>query len=38
MPQIAGLWWVHGLALCGAIWLLARESPPGGPRPVTVEA
>ncbi|HEY4368961.1 MAG TPA: LPS export ABC transporter permease LptF [Steroidobacteraceae bacterium] len=38
MPQIAGLWWVHGLALCGAIWLLARESPPGGPRPVTVGA
>ena len=38
MPPAAGLWWVHGLALCGAIWLLVRESPPGRPQLVTVGA
>jgi len=38
MPSIAGLWWVHALALCGAIWLLARESPPGRPRLVAAGA
>jgi len=38
MPPAAGLWWVHALALCGAIWLLARESPPGRPQLVTAGA
>jgi lipopolysaccharide export system permease protein len=38
MPQVVGLWWVHALALCGAIWLLARESPPGRPRLVAAGA
>jgi lipopolysaccharide export system permease protein len=38
LPEFAGLWWVHAVALCVAIWLLAREYPPGRARPVAVEA
>jgi lipopolysaccharide export system permease protein len=27
-PEFIGLWWVHGVALCVALFLLVRESPP----------
>ena len=27
VPEFVGLWWVHAIALCLALWLLARESP-----------
>jgi hypothetical protein len=33
-----GLWWVHGIALCVAAWLLVRENPPGQARPVLAGA
>lgn len=29
LPTAVGLWWVHAIAACVAIWLLLRESPPG---------
>jgi lipopolysaccharide export system permease protein len=29
VPAVAGLWWVHAIALCLGLWLLARASPPG---------
>lgn len=32
VPRFAGLWWVHAIALCLALWLIARESPPARPR------
>lgn len=32
VPRFAGLWWVHAIALCLALWLIARESPPGRAR------
>jgi len=38
VPPAIGLWWVHGLALCFAVWLLVRESPPGQARPVAASA
>jgi lipopolysaccharide export system permease protein len=38
VPEYIGIWWVHGVALCVAIWLLVRESPPRRARPVTVSA
>jgi lipopolysaccharide export system permease protein len=38
VPPAVGLWWVHGIAVCAGIWLLARESPPGRARPVVVGA
>lgn len=28
VPASIGLWWVHGIALCVALWLLVREYPP----------
>lgn len=28
VPAFVGLWWVHGVALCIALWLLVRVSPP----------
>ena len=27
LPEYVGMWWVHGVALCIGLWLLARESP-----------
>ena len=27
MPEAIGMWWVHGVALCLGLWLLARENP-----------
>jgi lipopolysaccharide export system permease protein len=36
-PQI-GVWWVHGLALCLAAWLLVRENPPVKAQPVAASA
>jgi lipopolysaccharide export system permease protein len=27
VPEYIGMWWVHGLALCIGLWLLARENP-----------
>lgn len=38
LPDFIGLWWVHALALCGAVWLLVRESPPGRARAVMAGA
>lgn len=38
VPPTVGLWWVHAVAACFAVWLLARESPPGRARLVTVKA
>jgi len=38
VPEFVGIWWVHALALCVGLWLLARENPPGKPRPVAVPA
>jgi lipopolysaccharide export system permease protein len=32
VPPSVGLWWVHAVAACFAVWLLARESPPGRAR------
>lgn len=32
VPPFVGIWWVHAIALCAALWLLVRESPPGNPR------
>jgi lipopolysaccharide export system permease protein len=32
MPPYVGLWWVHGIALIAAVWLLFRQSPPGRPQ------
>jgi len=34
-PAFIGLWWVHAVALCVGLWLLARESPPARARLVT---
>ena len=34
VPAAVGLWWVHAIAACVAIWLLLRESPPRRARPV----
>ena len=34
MPDYIGLWWVHAIALAGAVWMLFRDSPPGRPQPV----
>jgi lipopolysaccharide export system permease protein len=28
VPRFIGLWWVHGIAIGLAVWLLFRESPP----------
>jgi lipopolysaccharide export system permease protein len=38
VPPSVGLWWVHAVAACFAVWLLARESPPGRARLVAVRA
>ncbi|HEX7012890.1 MAG TPA: LPS export ABC transporter permease LptF [Steroidobacteraceae bacterium] len=38
VPAYVGLWWVHGIALCLAIWLLVRESPPARAQPVTASS
>lgn len=38
LPGFLGLWWVHAIALCAAIWLLVRESPPGRARTVLAGA
>jgi lipopolysaccharide export system permease protein len=38
VPPAVGLWWVHGLAACFAVWLLVRESPPGRARPARARA
>src|ERR1044071_5308276 len=38
VPELVGIWWVHGIALCVGAWLLIRESPPGKPRMVAVPA
>jgi lipopolysaccharide export system permease protein len=38
VPQFVGIWWVHAVALCAALWLLVRESPPGNPRLVRAGA
>lgn len=38
LPDFVGLWWVHGIALCVAAWLLTRENPPGRARPVLAGA
>ena len=38
LPDFVGLWWVHGVALCIAVWLLIRESPPGRAQPVLAGA
>jgi lipopolysaccharide export system permease protein len=38
VPEFIGIWWVHAIALCVGLWLLARENPPGKPRPVAVPA
>lgn len=38
LPGFVGLWWVHAIALCAAIWLLVRESPPGRARAVMAGA
>jgi lipopolysaccharide export system permease protein len=29
VPAWTGLWWVHGVALAAAIWMLMRQNPPG---------
>jgi lipopolysaccharide export system permease protein len=34
-PAFIGLWWVHAIALCVGLWLLARNSPLGRARLVT---
>ena len=38
VPELVGIWWVHAIALCLGLWLLVRESPPGKPRAVAVQA
>lgn len=38
VPEFIGIWWVHGIALCLALWLLVRESPPGRAKLATVPA
>jgi lipopolysaccharide export system permease protein len=38
VPDFIGIWWVHAIALCVGLWLLARDSPLGKPRPVAVAA
>lgn len=38
VPPAVGLWWVHAVAACVGIWLLARENPPGRARHVAVGA
>ncbi|HXS89456.1 MAG TPA: LPS export ABC transporter permease LptF [Steroidobacteraceae bacterium] len=38
VPGFVGIWWVHAIALCVGLWLLARDNPPGKPRPVAVPA
>jgi lipopolysaccharide export system permease protein len=38
VPPSVGLWWVHAVAACFAVWLLARESPPGRARLVAARA
>jgi lipopolysaccharide export system permease protein len=38
VPEFVGIWWVHGIALCAAVWLLVRENPPARPRLVAVVA
>lgn len=37
-PRFVGLWWVHAVALCVAVWLLVRENPPGRARVTAVAA
>lgn len=34
ISTVVGLWWVHAIAVCVALWLLLRESPPGRARVV----
>lgn len=36
ISTVVGLWWVHAIAVCVALWLLLRESPPGRARVVLV--
>lgn len=38
LPSFLGLWWVHAIALCAAVLLLVRESPPGRARVVMAGA
>ena len=38
VPAAVGLWWVHAIAACIGLWLLARESPPGRARTVLAGA
>lgn len=38
LPEFLGLWWVHGLALCVALWLLIRQNPLGRATPVPAGA
>jgi lipopolysaccharide export system permease protein len=38
VPESVGNWWVHAIALCLGLWLLAKESPPGRARAVAVPA
>lgn len=38
LPAFLGLWWVHAIALCAAVGLLVRESPPGRARVVMAGA
>lgn len=38
VPPSVGLWWVHAVAACFGVWLLARESPPGRARLIAVRA
>lgn len=37
-PRFVGLWWVHAVALCVALWLMVRENPPGRVRSAAVAA
>lgn len=37
-PSWTGLWWVHGIALVAAMWLLLRESPPSRAKLVDVQS
>lgn len=38
LPPFVGLWWIHAVALCVALWLLAREYPSARARPVAMGA
>jgi len=38
LPEFLGLWWVHGLALCVAFWLLIRQNPLARATPVAAGA